>query len=102
MKKTRDWLQQLLGCLFRPVSREQALQIAAQAIAQKADASGLICHDTKPPSFRIYECSSEPCWYIVAPWGDDKEMPMIRSQRVILVGKLTGMVHYDGSAYDEG
>lgn len=26
----------------------------------------------------------------------------LRSGRVILVGKLTGVIHYDGSAYDEG
>ena len=51
---------------------------------------------------RIYELTSEPCWYIFAPWDDHNEPLVIRSRRVILVSKLTGMIHYDGSAGDEG
>lgn len=103
MKIVKDWLQQMLGRLFRPISREHALQIAAQALARPTDAEALFCHDTKPQRFCIYQSSSEPCWYIVAPWDDQKEGEVaLRSRRVILVGKLTGMIHYDGSAHDEG
>lgn len=102
MKIAKDWLQQLLGRLFQPISREQALQIAAQSLVQPFDAESLVCHETMPPMCGIYKCSSEPCWYIYAPWDDHKDVLAIRSRRVILVGKLTGMIHYDGSAGDEG
>ena len=102
MKIVKDWLQQVRGHLFRPISREQALQIAMQALARPVDAEALVCHDTKPPMGRIYELTSEPCWYIFAPWDDHNEPLVIRSRRVILVSKLTGMIHYDGSAGDEG
>lgn len=102
MKSVKDWLQELWGRLFRPISRKQALQIAAQALARPVDEEALACHDTKPAMCCIYELTSEPCWYIFAPWDGYNGPPVIRSRRVILVGKLTGMIHYDGSAGDEG
>lgn len=102
MKIVKDWLQRLRGRLFLPVSREQALEIAARALVRPADVEALACHDTKPAMCRLYAVTAEPCWYIFAPWDDHREPPVIRSQRVILVGKLTGLIHYDGSAQDEG
>lgn len=102
MKIVKDWLQQLRGRLFWPISREQSLQIAERALARPVDAEALVCHDAKQSMCRIYELTSEPCWYIFAPWDDQNEPPAIRSRRVILVGKLTGTIHYDGSAGDEG
>jgi len=62
----------------------------------------LICRGRKPASFNIYGSFPEPCWWIVVPWDDGKDGFMIRSSRVIAVGKQTGKVHYDGSAGDEG
>ena len=44
----------------------------------------------------------KPYWYIYAPWSDHQDVIALRSSRVILVGKLTGTIHYDGSAGDEG
>lgn len=98
----KDSRQPLMGRLLQPVWRDQALQIAAQALARSANAAELVCHDTKPPMCRLYNAPPEPCWYIYAPWDDHKNVIAIRSRRVILVGKLTGTIHYDGSAGDEG
>lgn len=97
-----DWLRQLLARMFSPISRSEALRIASNALANNARGVQLICHGTKPPNCHIYNCQSEPCWYIYAPWGDGNDGAMLRSSRVILVGKLTGAIHYDGSARDEG
>ena len=100
---TKDWLQQMLGRMFSPVSRSEALRIVAGALADHARSAPLICHGAKPDDCRIYNTPSEPCWYIYVPWNDDNNgMVVLRSSRVILVGKLTGMIHYDGSAGDEG
>lgn len=102
MKIMKDWLQQMLGRLFQPISRRAALRIAADALADRARRAPLVCHGTKPGNCRIYNAPHEPCWYIYSPWDDCKDGTVIRSSRVILVGKLTGTIHYDGSAGDEG
>ncbi|MCK9381950.1 MAG: hypothetical protein M0P95_12930 [Sulfuritalea sp.] len=103
MKMTKDWLQQMLGRMFSPISRREALRIVADALADHARSAPLICHGAKPDDCRIYNTPSEPCWYIYVPWTNDNNgMAVLRSSRVILVGKLTGMIHYDGSAGDEG
>ena len=86
--------------LFPPVTRRDALAIAAKKMAQTDLA--LICHGRKPPRFHIYNEPVEPCWWIQAPWGDGRSEYALRSSRVILVGRKTGIVHYDGSANDEG
>jgi hypothetical protein len=86
--------------LFPPVTRLDALEIAANKMAQ-ADVA-LICHGRKPSGFHIYNEPAEPCWWIQAPWGDGRSEYEIRSSRLILVGRNTGLVHYDGSANDEG
>ena len=97
-----DWLRQLLARMFPPISRSEALRIASLALANNARGVQLICHGTKPPTCHIYNTQSEPCWYIYVPWNDHNDVIAIRSSRVILVGKLTGAIHYDGSARDEG
>jgi hypothetical protein len=86
--------------LFPPVTRQDALEIASKKMAQTDLA--LICHGRKPPRFHIYNQPEEPCWWIQAPWGDGRSEYALRSSRVILVGRKTGIVHYDGSANDEG
>lgn len=97
MKIVKDWLQQMLWRMFQPISRSEALRIATDALADHARGAPLVCHGTKPDNCHIYCDTSEPCWHIYAPWSDDKDRAAIRSSRVILVGKLTGIIHYDGS-----
>lgn len=98
----KDWLQQMLGRMFQPISRRRARRIASDALADRARRAPLVCHDTKPANCNLYCETSEPCWYIYAPWSDHEDVIALRSSRVILVGKLTGTIHYDGSAGDEG
>ncbi|SRR6266571_5631032 len=97
-----NWFAQLKVHLFPPVTRRMALDIATRALTQSVASEQLICHGRKPPQFRIYANPPEPCWWVQAPWGDGKDGITIRSSRVILAGKLTGTIHYDGSADDEG
>ncbi len=96
-----NWLENLRVFLFPPVRRDAALGIARQAL-HATDAVSLVCHGRKPANFHIYSNMQEPCWWIVAPWGDGKDGTIIRSSRVIVIGKRTGRVYYDGAAGDEG
>lgn len=98
----KDWLQQLLSRMFQPISRNDALRTASEALAHKVRDIPLVCHDTQPTDCCIYADPPEPCWYIYAPWDDQKDVTALRSSRVILVGKHTGAIHYDGSASNEG
>jgi hypothetical protein len=88
--------------LFPPVTRRMALDIAMGSLAQSAAAGPLICHGREPDNFRIYLSPPEPCWWVQVPWGDGKDGIMLRSSRVIVIGRETGVIHYDGSAGDEG
>ncbi len=96
------WIEQMTLCLFPPVTRRMALDIAKQALAQSVASEPLICHGRKPEQFHIYANPPEPCWWVQAPWGDGCSEYALRSSRLILVGRMTGIVHYDGSANDEG
>lgn len=98
----KAWLRELLARTFPPISRREALRIASCALANNVRSVRLICHRTRPRGYNIYSTHSEPSWYINAPWNDGKDGLMLRSSRVILVGKLTGTIYYDGSAGDEG
>lgn len=102
MKIAKTWLQQMLGRMFQPVSRNDALRIASQSLQIDALGIRLICHGTKPAQFHIYANLPEPCWWIVVPWDDGKDGLMIRSSRVIVIGRQTGAIHYNGPAGDEG
>ena len=102
MTMAKHWLQQMLGRMFQPVSQSDALRIAYQALLKDYSVSRLICHDTKPAQFRIYANLPEPCWWVEVQGGDGKEGYVLRSSRVIVIGRQTGTIHYDGSAGDEG
>lgn len=102
MKMAKNWLQQMLGRMFRPVSEDDALRIASQSLINDVRRIRLICHGTKPAHFCIYANPPEPCWWVEVPWGDGEGGYVIRSQRVIAIGRQTGTIHYDGSAGDEG
>lgn len=97
-----NWFEQLKIVLFPPVNCRSALDIARQALSGSATTATMVCHSRQPENSNIYGNFPEPCWWIVAPWGDGKDGLMIRSSRVIAVGRLTGKVHYDGPAGDEG
>ena len=94
-------LGQLKVLLFPPITRRMALDIARQALAQSVAAEPLVCHGRKPARFSIYANLPEPCWWVQAPWND-REVIALRSSRVIVIGRQTGKVHYDGPAGDEG
>jgi hypothetical protein len=79
-----------------------ALDIARQALAQSVVSAPLICHGRKPANFNIYGDLPEPCWWVMAPWNDKTDINVIRSRRVIAIGRVTGTILYDGSAGDEG
>lgn len=102
MTQVKNWLRILMERMFSPISQREAMRIASAKLENDAANVRLICHSTKPHNFHIYNSASEPCWYIHAPWGEGMDGAMLRSSRVILVGKLTGTIHYDGSAGDEG
>lgn len=88
--------------LFPPVTQRMALDIARQALAQSVASEPLVCHGRKPARFTIYGDLPEPCWWVQVPWNDEKTVVAIRSSRVIVVGRQTGKVLYDGPAGDEG
>ncbi len=92
----------MLGRMFQPASWNDALQIASQSLLNSGSGIRLICHDTKPARFRIYADPPEPCWWVEVQGGNGKEGSVIRSSRVIVIGRQTGTIHYDGPAGDEG
>lgn len=96
------WLGQLKVRLFPPVTQQMALDIARQALAQSVASDALICHGRKPAQFNLYASFPEPCWWVQAPWNDDKDGNAIRSSHVIVIGRQTGRILYDGPAGDEG
>lgn len=96
------WLEQVRVYLFPPVNRQAALDIAKQKLALSMASEPLICHGRKPSQFHIYATLPEPCWWVQVPWDDGRGEISIRSSRVIVVGRQTGNVYYDGSAGDEG
>lgn len=98
----KNWLQEMLVRMFQPVSQNDALRIASQSLQNDGSGIRLICHDTKPAQFRIYANLPEPCWWVEVQGGDGKEGYVLCSSRVIVIGRQTGTIHYDGSAGDEG
>lgn len=88
--------------LFPPVTRRDALEIALRRLAQPDVDAPLTCHGRKPPGFNIYNEPAEPCWWLQVPWGDGRDGQVLRGSRVMVVGRRTGIIHYDGSANDEG
>jgi hypothetical protein len=97
-----NWIDDLKIRLFPPVSRRAALVIASKSLSHPAAAATLVCHGRRPEHFRVYGGYPEPCWWVEVPWADGKDGSMIRSSRVIAVGRRSGKVYYDGAAGDEG
>lgn len=94
-----NWIRALL---FPAITRRKACEIALAHLARPMPTGPLVCHSKLPEGFHLYLSTSEPSWYVTAPWGDSGDVPIIRSRRVIVIGKTSGTVHYDGSAGDEG
>ena len=84
------------------ISQGDAVDIAARQVGARPEDLSVICHDGEAAPFKIYNAPSEPCWWILAPHAADRGALTLRSRRVVLVGRWTGVVHYDGSANDEG
>lgn len=83
------------------ISKREALKIAQKACTYIPPPSSLEFCD-RPPNVYLGTTPPEPCWWIRAPWGDERAFFGLRSSRVLAVGKKTGKVYYDGSANDEG
>ena len=96
------WFEQLKVYLFPPVSRRAALDIAQQKVVLSMASGPLVCYGRKPSQFHVYANLPEPCWWVQVPWSDGRNDVSIRSSRVIVVGRQSGKVFYDGSAGDEG
>jgi hypothetical protein len=84
------------------ISQGDAVEIAARKVGARPEDLSVILQDGEPAPFKIYNAPTEPCWWIVAPHRDNQGVLALRSSRVLLVGRRTGVVHYDGSANDEG
>lgn len=87
-----------------PVSKNDAMRIASTKLAERVRDLPMTCHSSRPENCTPFlACApTESCWYVYAPWDDEKEVFALRSSRLILVGKLTGTIFHDGSAGDEG
>lgn len=89
---------------FPPVSKQDAIRIASTKLAERVRDLPMTCHSSRPENCTPFlaRVPTEPCWYVYAPWDDEKEVFALRSSRLILVGRLTGTIFHDGSAGDEG
>ncbi len=87
--------------LFPPITRRMAQDIARQALAQSVASEPLICHGRRPTRFSIYADLPEPCWWVQAPWNDS-EANVIRSSRVIVIGRETGRISLSLARYNTG
>lgn len=83
-------------------SLRAAMEIAARTVGVRPDEMTIFGQNDRPQQLRIYNEPTEPCWWIVTRWPDHHEVMVLRSARVVLVGRQTGIVHFDGSACDEG
>jgi len=88
---------------FREISRQCAIRMVLRAIGLR-NASSVTCHEERPPSCGVlyHRTAAEPCWYVFAPWNDGRDGLALRSSRVIVIGRKSGITYYDGSARDEG
>ncbi len=68
------------------------------------DTSMFSAYGTAPGNMNIYTANrlDEPCWYVIAPWGDGMDGSRLRSSRIVIISRKTGRMLYDGSANDEG
>lgn len=84
------------------ISQADAVEIVARKVGVRTEEMSVIRQDGELAPFNIYNAPTELCWWIVAPHGDNQGALQLRSSRVVLVGRRTGVVHFDGSANDEG
>jgi hypothetical protein len=84
------------------ISQRDAVDIAARKVGARPEDLSVIYQNGETAPFKIYNAPTEPCWWIVAPHPDTQGGLTLRSSRVVLVGRRTGVVHYDGSANEEG
>ncbi|HMO51514.1 MAG TPA: hypothetical protein PKE26_14885 [Kiritimatiellia bacterium] len=99
-RSIRGLPRQILLWLFPPTRKADAIAIARQRWADMPDSFRV--HRKLPSNAQIYNQPKEPCWCIYAPWNTGTNEGMLRSTRVIMISKRTGVILYDGSANDEG
>lgn len=84
------------------ISQYDAVEIAARKVGARPEEMSVICQDAEPARFSIYNAADEPCWWVVAPHTDSHGVLALRSSRIVLVGRQSGAVLFDGLANDEG
>ena len=84
------------------ISLHDAVEIAARKVGARPEEMSVICQDAEPARFSIYNAADEPCWWVVAPHADSHCVLALRSRRIVLVGRQSGAVLFDGLAKDEG
>lgn len=84
------------------VSQHDAIEIAARKVGARPEEMSVIYQNAEPARFGIYNVSDEPCWWVVAPHADSHGVLALRSSRIVLVGRQSGAVLFDGLANDEG
>ncbi len=97
-----DWFDSIKTLLFPQISRRAAMAMARQIVSKDTTRIAMVCHRRQPKNVNAYLTHKEPCWWIITQWNDGHDSLSLRSSRLILIGKLTGRVYYDGSAKDEG
>lgn len=78
------------------ITASDAIQIVAKH--RECSPSRLSVLAEIPASFRIYKVSNEPLWIVCVAATELR----VGSTHVVLVGKQSGDIIYDGSAGDEG
>jgi hypothetical protein len=67
--------------LFSPISRQKAADIVCETITSGRKSFRVLSR--KPANVHIYNLPSEPCWFVIAPWGDDLDGKLLRGSRVL-------------------
>lgn len=78
------------------ITPNDAMQIVAKHL--ECSPSRLTVRADMPTNFRIYKITDEQSWIVCVAASELK----VGSTHVVLVGKQSGTIHYDGSAGDEG
>jgi hypothetical protein len=77
------------------ITQHDAIQIVAKHL--ECSPSRLSMLPEMPASFRIYKVADEPSWLVRVAASELR----VGGSHVVLVGKQSGSIHYDGPAGDE-
>ena len=82
------------------ISRKDALRIAAAHYDADEKELTLLINPYSRGCGYMDSVPDEPCWGVIGPWNDGELL--LRSSRLIFIGKRSGKILYDGCAGDEG